>query len=89
MEKSLARPEYRLFLAQLRNARKAAGLSQTELAARLQRTQSFVSKVERGERRLDVIELRAFCEALRLSLPLFMKRLEKTVRTSNIRTCEK
>jgi transcriptional regulator with XRE-family HTH domain len=37
-------------------ARKAAGLTQTELAAKLQRGQSWVSKYERGELRLDVVE---------------------------------
>ena len=38
-------------------ARKARGLTQTELAEQLRRPQSFVSKYERGERRLDIVEL--------------------------------
>jgi len=46
------------------SARKAAGITQVELAERLGRPQSFVSKVERGERRLDVIEFCQVAEAL-------------------------
>lgn len=45
-------------------ARKKAQLSQVELASRLKRPQSFVSKYERGERRLDVIEFRQVALAL-------------------------
>ena len=45
-------------------ARRAAGLSQTALAARLKQPQSFVSKYESGERRLDVVEFIELCEAL-------------------------
>jgi transcriptional regulator with XRE-family HTH domain len=45
-------------------ARKDAGLKQTEVALRLQKPQSFVSKYERGERRLDVLEFGAIAEAL-------------------------
>lgn len=44
--------------------RQAAGLTQAELAQRLKRPQSFVSKYETGERRLDVIELIEIAEAL-------------------------
>jgi transcriptional regulator with XRE-family HTH domain len=45
-------------------ARKDAGLKQTEVALRLQKPQSFVSKYERGERRLDVLEFGAIAVAL-------------------------
>lgn len=48
----------------LLRARKRAQLSQAELASRLRRPQSFVSKYERGERRLDVIEFRQVALAL-------------------------
>jgi transcriptional regulator with XRE-family HTH domain len=44
---------YRLFLRRLREARLAAGLTQVEVAAKLGRPQSFVSKCESGERRVD------------------------------------
>ncbi|HEX5235751.1 MAG TPA: helix-turn-helix transcriptional regulator [Silvibacterium sp.] len=46
------------------SARKSAGLTQAELAERLSRPQSFVSKYERGERRLDVVEFGEVAKAL-------------------------
>ncbi len=63
MHKSLFSTRYGRFLALLKQARMAAGLSQTEAARRLGRPQSFVSKCESGERRVDIVELLAFCEA--------------------------
>ena len=63
MEKSIYSKEYSLFLEQLRKAREEKGLTQTDVARSLGQTQSFVSKVERGERRIDIVELRAFCSA--------------------------
>lgn len=64
------------FYALLREIRKEAGLSQLELAARLKMPQSFVSKYEAGERRLDILELRVICSALDISLRAFVQRLE-------------
>ena len=72
MEKSIYSREYSLFLEQLRKAREEKGLTQTELAEKLGQTQSFISKVERGERRLDVVELRSFCLALGISFRKFI-----------------
>jgi transcriptional regulator with XRE-family HTH domain len=74
MDKSLSRPEYRLFVSQLRKAREEAGVNQAELGKRLGETQSFISKVERGERRLDFVELDTFCAALGISLVDFARR---------------
>lgn len=53
-------PNYRRFLERLRAARLEAGLGQVEVAELLGKPQSFVSKCESGERRVDVIELAAF-----------------------------
>jgi transcriptional regulator with XRE-family HTH domain len=53
-------PEYQNMLARLRKARRDAGLTQEEVARRLGARQALVSKVERGERRLDPIELSRF-----------------------------
>ncbi len=76
MEKSIYSHEYSIVRELLRNAREDAGLTQTEVAERLGQTQSFVSKVERGERRLDVVELRAFCLAIGLEFPSFTGKIE-------------
>ena len=50
--------EYRRFLKKLKAARIEAGLTQVEVAKRLKKPQSFVSKFESGERRVDPVELR-------------------------------
>jgi len=73
-------PEYAAFLSLLRRVRMEAGLSQVELAEPLQETQSFVSKCERGERRIDIIELRLFCSALGVTLTEFSAQLEQELK---------
>ena len=66
------RPEYRNFLKRLRAARLRAGLSQHDVATRLRRPQAFVSKCERGERRVDVVELAAFARVYRRPIDFFI-----------------
>lgn len=65
----------------LRNLLKAvrveSRVTQVQLAKRLGKPQSFVSRYEQGERRLDVLELREICEALGTTLAQFAKRLER------------
>lgn len=51
-------------LANLRRERMASNISQTELSQKLSKPQSFISKIECGERRLDVIELLNICAIL-------------------------
>ena len=72
MEKSIYSKDYQQFLRLLRDARVAAELTQDEVAARLGQTQSFVSKCERGERRLDIVETSAICAAIGVSFPEFV-----------------
>jgi len=76
MEKSIYSRDYDAVLRQLRELRKAAGVTQVELADRLGMTQSLVSKIERGDRRLDIIELRTICGAIGVSLVEFVTKLE-------------
>lgn len=71
--------ERRLLRRLLREARVTAGLTQVELARRLGAPQSFVSKYESGERRIDVLELRRIALALNSSLPALVSKLEKTL----------
>lgn len=68
--------QYRRFRALLIEARKAAGLTQVALAEQLERPQSFVSKVERGERRLDVVEFLEVARVLRLDVVAFLQQLD-------------
>ncbi|MER9227940.1 helix-turn-helix domain-containing protein [Mesorhizobium sp. M0664] len=64
MPKSLRSPRHQRFLAQLVSLRKAKGLTQAQVAEKLDRPQSFVAKYEGGERRLDVIEFLDLTAAL-------------------------
>ena len=77
MEKSIHSDRYAVFLKALWEQRRGAGLTQVQLARKLRETQTFVSKCERGERRIDVIELRAFCGAFKITLKTFVAALEK------------
>jgi transcriptional regulator with XRE-family HTH domain len=69
--------DHRRLVALLRGIREDAGLSQVELARRLRRSQSFVSKYESGQRRLDLIELRSICHALGVDLVDLVTRFER------------
>jgi transcriptional regulator with XRE-family HTH domain len=64
-------------LALLRKIRVEAGLRQVDIAKILGVPQSYVSKYESGERRLDPLELRAVCNAAGVNLTSFARRLEK------------
>ncbi|KQS57727.1 hypothetical protein ASG17_00820 [Brevundimonas sp. Leaf363] len=64
MPSSIFTQRHQALIAFLGTARRDAGLTQVELAGRLGRPQSFVSKVERGERRVDVVEFCEIAEAL-------------------------
>nr|WP_281722860.1 helix-turn-helix transcriptional regulator [Nitrosomonas nitrosa] len=65
MAKAKFNPIYRRLRRLLVNARKKAGLNQTDVAKQLERPQSYVSKVESGERRLDVGEFVEFASAIK------------------------
>lgn len=64
----------------LREIRIEAGLTQMELAVRIERDQTFVSKYESGQRRLDALELREICQAIGMTLEEFARRLEKVLK---------
>jgi transcriptional regulator with XRE-family HTH domain len=67
--------QYNRFRILLNEARQSANLTQSELAKRIGRPQSFVSKFERGERRLDVVEFLEIAEALSIDVPAFLATL--------------
>jgi transcriptional regulator with XRE-family HTH domain len=70
----------------LRGLRQDAGLRQQDLAARLGEPQSFVSKYESGERRLDILELRCICAVLGLSLADLAQQLERRLQETDSAT---
>src|SRR5258706_4062287 len=80
MGKTLHSRHNEIFLDMLRLSREAVRLRQTDLAHRLGRGQGTVSKTERGERRLDVIELRDWLLAMDLDFVAFMRELDHRLR---------
>ena len=66
----------------LKSERTRVGLTQSGLAERLGRPQSFVSKIESGERLLDLIELKELCDTLGISIVAFVTRFEEALRES-------
>lgn len=79
MEKSLFTHDYKVFCRLLKAAREEANVTQVELAKRLKESQSEVSKFERGERRLDVVQLRKWCRALDVEVSEFVRRLDEAL----------
>lgn len=77
MQKSLYSKENDLLLQLLVKVRVEAGVTQVELAARLDEVQPWISRVERGVRRLDLVELMLWCDALGISLSTFIRRYEQ------------
>jgi transcriptional regulator with XRE-family HTH domain len=74
-------PGYAYLLRRLRQARVEAGLTQVEAARALRRPQSYVSKSELGERRLDPLDLQAFARLYRKPFEYFLPSLAKVRRT--------
>lgn len=69
--KSLHAPSYQKFIARLRQARVEVGMTQVDLAKAVRRSQSWVSKCELGERRVDAVELEDIAKALGKPLEWF------------------
>lgn len=69
--------QYKKFLERLRQARLEAELTQTEVADALQKPQSFVSKCETGERRVDVVELQVLANLYGVPLTYFVEGIAK------------
>ena len=75
----LHHPDYVVFIDLLRSVRAELGITQVQLAERLGIDQSTVSKIERGERRVDIAELRRIVNALGISFIEFISRLENNL----------
>lgn len=79
MPKTIYRPEHTVLLNLLRKHRKAAGLTQVDCSKALSRPQSFISDVENGTRRLDIVQLRDLCKVLGISLDKLVQELEEGI----------
>jgi hypothetical protein len=73
MGKSIRTKEYGVFVKSLRQAREEIGLTQVEVAKKLKRPQSYISKCEAGEQRIDVVELNKFAKLYKKELNYFIK----------------
>jgi len=83
VKKNIRFNQQKKLLVLLRGARVEAGLTQSELASRLGTDQTFVSKYESGERRLDVIELREVCRAIGTDFVTFIRKLDRELRSDS------
>ena len=75
---------YQILIDCLRAARQKAGVTQVELASELDTDQSYVSKYERAERRLDVIEVRAICKSLGITFSDFIASFERELKKKDL-----
>ena len=74
MSKTIYSKEHRYIVKQLKKAREGADLSQEEVAKILHKTQSYVSKIESGQRRIDVVQLRELARFYKKDLNFFIKK---------------
>ncbi len=73
MDKSVYTKDYREIIKRLKTRRIEAGLSQQEVADKLGKPQSYISKIESGERRLDVAEIKRFAIIYKKDISFFIK----------------
>lgn len=81
MSKSLRSPQHIALLQALKNARLEAGITQTQLAEDLGKPQSYVAKIEGGERRLDVVEFANYTVALHADAAVIIEAIIQTKRS--------
>jgi transcriptional regulator with XRE-family HTH domain len=78
--RSLHTREYKIYIGVLVDARRRRGLTQQSLATLLKKPQSFVSKYERGERRLDIPEFLAISRAIGFNPARLLQRIDALIR---------
>ncbi|MGH8040522.1 MAG: helix-turn-helix domain-containing protein [Rudaea sp.] len=79
MPKTIHRREYRLLIRSLREARERTGKTQSDIAQAVGKRQTWISEIEIGSRRMDVIELRDICRALDVDMDKFLRRFERAL----------
>lgn len=73
MDKSIYSDDHKIIVGKLRMAREEAKLDQIEVAKLLKKTQSYVSKIESGQRRIDIVQLKEFAEIYKKDISFFLK----------------
>lgn len=73
MNKTIYSKDHKNIVEQLKKARQETGLDQSEVAKMLDRTQSHVSKVEAGQRRIDIVSLKEFARIYKKPIDYFLK----------------
>lgn len=73
MGKTIRTKEYTLFIERMKQARADSGLKQIEVAKKLKRPQSYISRVESGEYRLDILEVKRFAQLYDKDINYFVK----------------
>jgi len=73
MEKTLYSKEHKAIVEKLKKARVAAGLSQEEASVKMGRSQSSVSKIEAGQRHIDVVQLKKFAKIYNVKIESLIK----------------
>ncbi|MEX0909679.1 MAG: helix-turn-helix transcriptional regulator [Candidatus Paceibacterota bacterium] len=72
MPRTINNNEHMEIVKRLKEARLEAGLDQVEVAEKLGRTQSYVSKIESGQRRFDVLQLKEFANLYKKDISYFL-----------------
>lgn len=75
MKKSIFSEDHKYLVSQLRKAREEASLEQEEVAKLLRKTQSYISKIESGQRRIDIVQLKRFAKLYKKGLSYFLENL--------------
>lgn len=73
MNKAIYTKTHKTLVEKLKEARKKAGLKQTDVAEKLGKTQSYVSKIESGQCRIDIIQLKELSEIYKKTASYFIK----------------
>jgi transcriptional regulator with XRE-family HTH domain len=81
MPKPIHRAEYVAVRSLIREFRVGVGVKQSELSEALGKPQPYISAIETGHRRVDLVEIRDICTVLGIALPDFVDALEKMIRS--------
>lgn len=83
IKKTIHAKEYHIVISLLRELREQKQLTQKGLADKIGSDQTFISKIEIGERRVDIIELKYICDALEIELVEFVRQVEIKIKNKN------